>query len=298
MLEDRYYMREPEFQSRSPYLMLIVIFCVNLGFFILSQIHLAYQSLPFVEELPLNPAELKQGYVWQLLTYQFLHFGRWHFVLNMIMLYLFGRPVIEALGNKHFTIIYLASGFVGGILQSILGWIFPNVFGLSVVGASAGVFGIIAAFATIDPNGEMMWFFVLRMKNKVFLWIATGIAVFYILVPAITERHIAHAAHLGGIIVGYLYIRYSLHHRSFSFRFNWHPLRTRARRRELVKAATLKPGFWKAAKGQQVEDVEPEEFISREVDPILDKISAHGIQSLTPREKQILEAARTKMDKR
>jgi hypothetical protein len=81
-------------------------------------------------------------------------------------------------------------------------------------------------------------------------------------------------------------------------RLNWHPLRTRARRRQLVRAASVKPGFWKGAKGQHPEEVEPEEFISREVDPILDKISAHGIQSLTPREKQILEAARAKMDKR
>ena len=63
---------------------------------------------------------------------------------------------------------------------------------------------------------------------------------------------------------------------------------------------TVKPAFWKT-KGSAIpkaEQVEPEEFISREVDPILDKISAQGLQSLTPREKQILEAARSKMDKR
>jgi membrane associated rhomboid family serine protease len=296
MLEDRYYMRDPEFQSRSPYLMLIVVLCANLGVFILSQIHIAYGSLPFLPHLALNPEDLKRGHVWQLLTFQFLHFDGWHFVFNMLFLYMFGRPVIEALGNRHFTILYLASGFAGGILQALLGWVFPRVFGLWVVGASAGVFGIIAAYAMLEPNRELMWFFVLRVKAKVFLWIATGIAVFYIFVPA--QPHIAHAAHLGGIILGYLYIRQGLHHKSLSFRFNWHPLRTRARRRQLVKAATLKPGFWKGAKGQLTDEVEPAEFISREVDPILDKISAHGIQSLTPREKQILEAARTKMDKR
>jgi len=93
-------------------------------------------------------------------------------------------------------------------------------------------------------------------------------------------------------------IKFALY--DYSPSFSWHPLRNRARRRQLVKAATVKPGFWRT-KGSGIpkaEQVEPEEFISREVDPILDKISAHGIQSLTPREKQILEAARSKMDKR
>ncbi len=296
MLEDRSYMREPEFRTGSPYLMLIVVFCVNLAVFIFSQIHIAYGTFPWIVHLSLDPEDLKRGHVWQLFTFQFLHFGRWHFVFNMLALYLFGRPVIESIGNKQFTIVYLVSGFAGGVLQAALALIFPAVFGGGVVGASAGVFGIIAVFATLEPDREVMWFFILRMKAKVMLWIATGIAVFYILVPA--EPGIAHAAHLGGIVAGFLYIRRGFHHRDFSLKF--HPLRNRARRRQLVRAATIKPGFWRT-KGSGIpkaEQVEPEEFISREVDPILDKISAHGIQSLTPREKQILEAARSKMDKR
>jgi len=276
--------------------MLIVIFCANLAVFVLSEIHKGYGVLPWIQHLRLDPQALKHGHVWQLFTFQFLHFDPWHFVWNMLALYLFGRPVIEAIGNKHFTIVYLASGLAGGILQASLGLLFPSFFGNWVVGASAGVFGIVAVFARLEPERELMLFFMLRMKAKVMLWVATGIAVFYVLVPA--QMHIAHAAHLGGIIAGFLYIRHGFHLRDFSLQFN--PLRNRARRRQLVRAATVKPGFWKT-KGNAIpkaEQVEPEEFISREVDPILDKISAQGIQSLTPREKQILEAARSKMDKR
>lgn len=295
MLEDRYYMREPEYRPRSPYLALIVLLLINLGVFILSQVHITYRMFPFMPDLMLSPWGLLKGHVWQLLTYQFLHFDRWHFIFNMLVFFLFGRTVLESIGARHFTMLYLASGFAGGILQVILGFLFP-VFALPVVGASAAVFGIIAAFAMLEPRREILIFFVLPMQARVFLWIATGIAVFYIIVPA--EPGIAHGAHLGGIALGYFYIRRGLHHLTPTLRFNWHPLRTRARRRQLVKAASVKPGFWKGAKSQAPEEVEPEEFISREVDPILDKISAHGIQSLTPREKQILEAARSKMDKR
>ena len=296
MLEDRYYMREPEYRTRSPYLAMIVLFLINLGVFILSQIHIAYGTLSFVPHLMLSPAGLMKGYVWQLFTFQFLHFDRWHFIFNMLGFYLFGRAVLQGIGARHFVLLYVASGLAGGVLQTILGFLVPERFGWPVVGASAGVLGLVAAFAMLEPRREILVMFVLPMQARVILWVATGIAVFYIAVPA--EPQIAHGAHLGGIILGYFYIRRGLHLLTPKFNFDWHPLKTRARRRQLVKAASVKAGFWKGSKSQSPEEVEPEEFISREVDPILDKISAHGIQSLTPREKQILEAARAKMDKR
>jgi len=145
----------------------------------------------------------------------------------------------------------------------------------------------------LDPNREILVFFVLPMRAKYFLWIATAVAVFYILVPA--EPFIAHGAHLGGILGGVAYIRWIIQ-MPFSLRI---PSRfgPRRRPRQLVK---VRPGTasWLRGKPDAAEEIPPEEFISREVDPILEKISAHGIQSLTPREKQVLEAARAKMEKR
>jgi hypothetical protein len=70
------------------------------------------------------------------------------------------------------------------------------------------------------------------------------------------------------------------------------------RPRVLVSAPFPKKPFWQRTKASETEDLPPAEFISREVDPILDKISAYGIQSLTERERRILEAARAKMAKR
>jgi hypothetical protein len=76
------------------------------------------------------------------------------------------------------------------------------------------------------------------------------------------------------------------------------PFESRRRKRELIKAVSIKIPQWPPQKPDSRVDVPEEEFISREVDPILDKISQHGIQSLTERERKILEAARNRMAKR
>jgi membrane associated rhomboid family serine protease len=294
MLEDRYYMRSEERSSRfSASAILMIVLTVV---FALQQIDYVYTRTGFDRVFALSVDGLSRGFVWQLLTFQFLHAGLFHLAFNLLALWFFGRPVEARLGTGNFLKVYFAGGLLGGLLQTALCWIFPQYFGLApVVGASAGICALIAAFALMEPEA-MIILLVFPMKAKYLLWIETGIALFFTLVPS--PSGVAHAAHLGGIIAGYAFIRWSLY--DFSLSLKWHPLRNRARRRQLVKAATIKPGFWKT-KGSnipQAEQVEPEEFISREVDPILDKISAHGLQSLTSREKQILEAARAKMDKR
>ena len=105
-------------------------------------------------------------------------------------------------------------------------------------------------------------------------------------------RGVADAAHLGGILTAIGYIRWSMYRPNVE----WNPLKARQRKRELVQAAS-KAVRWRP-RSNTTPEMPSEEFISREVDPILDKISAHGIHSLTPREREILEAARAKMTKR
>ena len=107
---------------------------------------------------------------------------------------------------------------------------------------------------------------------------------------------IAHAAHLGGTLGGIAYIHLII--QSNSLVLDWRPFRRAPRQRELVSAHSPKRARWPRAQNISDEELPPSEFISREVDPILDKISAHGIQSLTDHERKILEAARKKMSKR
>ena len=250
----------------------------------------------------LSAQGLREGRIYQLLTFQFMHGGLWHLLGNMIGIYFFGRAMEETLGRNGLLKLYLLSGTIGGLLQIALAFILPTYFDHSVVGASAGVFGLIAAFATRAPEQPItmfVYFFPVTIKARVLLIIEGSLALVGLLGPligfTIFTGNIAHAAHLGGMLTGIFYIRWSGRApRPFEF---WRPFARRnpPPKRELVSAVPRRA--WQSAR-KPMPDLPPGEFISREVDPILEKISAQGIHSLTERERQVLEAARNKMAKR
>ncbi len=261
--------------------------------FALQQIAKVYlgQERWIASHLALSPTGLKQWFIWQLLTFQFLHVNLWHLIVNLFGFWCFGRAVEDRLGKSNFLKVYFLSGLAGGLLQVGLGFAAPKIFDVNTFGASAGVCGLIAAFALIDPEAEIRVWGVLPLKAKHVLWITGGIALFFTLVPS--DDRYAHAAHLGGFLAGMAFMRWDASRPAIS----WNPLQGRRRKRELVQAAA-KITRWRGPREESATELPPEEFISKEVDPILDKISAHGIHSLTPRERQILEAARAKMGKR
>ena len=259
--------------------------------FALQNIASFYWGVPVFRYLALSTEGLKHLFLWQFVTFQFLHGSLMHLAGNLIGLYFFGRVVEMRLGLKEFVRIYLLAGIGGGVLQSLLQWLLPQYFGGVVIGASAGVLGLIAAFALMEPEAPVFFNFFIPLRAKHLLWIELGISLFFTLVPVSTGT--ADAAHLGGILTAIVYMRWD----SYRPRRTWNPLQARRRKRQLVQAAA-QITRWRGARQAQSTELPPEEFISREVDPILDKISAHGIHSLTPRERQILEAARAKMAKR
>ncbi len=155
---------------------------------------------------------MKSGRVWQLLTFQFLHAvpQPWHLLLNSWAIFLFGRVVERALGKWRMLRLYFLSGVMGGIVQMACTWIMPVHFGdAPIVGASAGAFGLVAAFAVLLPNQRLilLLFFVIpiAMKAKTLLWFSVAMAVFGMIVP---YGNIGHAAHLGGILTGFLFARW------------------------------------------------------------------------------------------
>ena len=245
--------------------------------------------------LALSLEGLKHGYAWQLLTYQFMHANVWHILLNSWAIYVFGRDVEQALGWKKFLTLYLASGVLGGIFQVLVAWVWPGLFGGPVVGASAAGFGLVAAFAALYPDRELtlLLFFVLpvHLRARTLLILSGVLAIAGIVFPS---DNVANAAHLGGMVMGFVFVRQFVQRRFGQWNF---PIRRRAPR-EFVAAGTGKKKFWRSAANQPDEDLSAEEFLQREVDPILDKISAHGLQSLTERERKILEKARSKIERR
>lgn len=293
MLADRSYMRrESPTPQWSPVIAIIVL---NIIVFLVQAMSPRFP----MERFALSRDGLAHGHLWQLLTFQFLHAGLPHLIINLFGLYVFGRPVEERLGKAAFLKLYLTSGILGGIMQTALLFAAPSTMDRSVVGASAGVCGLVAAFAMLDPNATLLLFFVLPVRAKYLLIGSIAISVVFLVTGS--DPGVAHAAHLGGFIGGMAYVRWSSRLgglSSFWRRFQFGTrLRPRARPRELVNVRYPKTSAWQRKK-KLGGDAPPGDFISREVDPILDKISAHGMQSLTPEERRILEAAREKMERR
>ena len=274
----------------------IALVVLNLAVFVLLEINKGYNAAGYEKiynTFALSREGLLHGHVWQLLTFQFMHADWLHFILNMLMLYLFGHSVEASIGSKHTSLLYVCSGLVGGILEAGVSFAAAKIFKTppaampGVVGASAGVMALLAAFSTLEPNRELLMLGVLPIRAKYLFYFAGAVAGFFIIVP--TRPGIAHGAHLGGLLAGAAYIRWIIQSPvSIS-------VPTFFRRSARVKKQPPKRRYPAA---EEDDELPPEEFISKEVDPILEKISAHGMQSLTPREKKILEAARTRMAKR
>jgi membrane associated rhomboid family serine protease len=294
MLADRYYMRRPAFRLRWSATMALLV--VNVVAFVLQSAVERFSNFPTNSWFALSVEGLRHGYAWQLLTYQLMHGGLLHLVLNCWMIYVFGREVEETLGRNSFLTLYFTSGVIGGLFQALAGVLVGGAFALPVVGASAGASGLLAAFATLYPERPLMLllFFIIpvNMRAKFLLLFGGLVTLFGLVVPT---GNIAHAAHLGGLLTGIVFVRYAIY-----WHWHWPRLRRTPPRplRPLVKAPLRASAQWGQTNVRVVEDLPPDEFLSKAVDPILDKISAQGIQSLTEREREILETAREKMDRR
>ena len=302
MLEDRDYMRDQS--GRIRWSMTTIIAVTLLVVFALQCINQAYLHTNAEYWLALTPGCLRHGWLWQLITFQFLHANLWHLAGNLLVFWWVGRFVEHVLGTKRFLVALFGCGAVGGLLQAVLMLLAPDRFGSIVVGASAGVSGLFAIFALLERNSTVRLWFVLPIRAITLLWVLGIISFFFTIVPT-QGQSVAHAAHLGGLLAGVAWMKLGWHRDYVRLPWEgllarwqgWRPFGTRKRPRELVKTASVKGSKWPVRSDPDA-DLPSGEFISREVDPILDKISQHGIQSLTDRERRILELARNKMAKK
>lgn len=250
----------------------------------------------FGEVFSLRPDELLSGHLWQVFTFQFLHDNWLHLLINCLILWWFGRQMEAFLGRLSFIKLYLASGAIGGLAQVI--WtslLDKGMLEVPVVGASAGVCGLVAAYAALNWDQQfVLSFFTFKpftTRGKylaLLLVVSCTIEVFY------GFEDIAHAAHFGGIWVGLVYIRWIV--QAERFWGVWEELRARVKPRPLIERVEPPEEIHFEAmdeipEAEILDDLPAHEFIEREVDPVLEKISAHGIESLTDREKRILDRA-------
>jgi membrane associated rhomboid family serine protease len=135
---------------------------------------------------------------WTVVTYMFLHAGWGHIFFNMLALYFFGPQVELRLGGRAFLGLYLVSGACGAVLSLLSPYV-------SIVGASGAIFGVMLAFARYWPRATILIWGVLPVQARVLVIVMTAISLFSIRTGA--QGGIAHFAHLGGFVGGYLFLR-------------------------------------------------------------------------------------------
>jgi membrane associated rhomboid family serine protease len=155
-----------------------------------------------------------RGQVWRLITCQFLHIGIWHLVVNMFGLWMFG-PVVELnLGSRRYAFFYFLCGIAGPLTYTLLwglGILLPEGRGIlpelmtPMVGASAGIFGVLLAAAYLSPD-RLIYIYFIELPLKVFAWIMMAIAAYTVLTNGGNAG--GEAAHLGGGLLGWILIRH------------------------------------------------------------------------------------------
>lgn len=152
----------------------------------------------------LSDRGLAKGMIWQFITYQFVHAGFFHLLVNMLGLWFAGNILERIFGPRRFVVFYLLCGIAGGLLQIALS---P---GPTVVGASGSVCGLVAAFSTMFPQMPVtaLLFFVIPIRMRA-MWlgiIVAGVSLFMLLTGWL--GNIGNAAHLGGAIAGFGLVKY------------------------------------------------------------------------------------------
>lgn len=231
--------------------------------------------------------------VWRLITFQFLHASMMHIFFNMLGLFIFGGLVEQYLGRKRYLAFYLVCGIAGGIcylILNLLGQTSIPVLGALVnhpatplVGASAGVFGVIVACAFIAPNTIVQLIFPpIPLKMKWFAYGYVGIAAFNLVTGGSNAG--GDAAHLGGAAAGFFFIRNAHLLRDFFDVFGNSNKPKRAKR-------AGRGGGRGTPHSKQSGRGEPHKPSTDEIDRILQKVSTSGLHSLSDKEKKILRKA-------
>jgi len=229
-----------------------------------------------VETLGFAPARMME-HPWSVLTYALLHGSFLHLLFNMLALFMFGSPVEGRLGSGRFVRLYMVSALGG----STLSLAFAAAGGYDViVGASAAVFGVMLAFVLEWPDAPV-FIFPLPMPVKA-KWLVVFLAAMSLGAELLGVRDgKAHLAHLGGFAAAYLYLRGATLVRA----------RQDGGRRERRGVVLVHPTARTAQRaGQYAPPPHGSDAATlAEVDRVLDKISASGLDSLTPEERRFLD---------
>ena len=143
---------------------------------------------------------------WQVVTYAFMHGGWMHIFFNMFALFMFGGPIERLLGRREFLVYYFVCLIVAAIAQLLVVWFFTGGF-YPTIGASGAVFGLLLAFGMFYPHQRIMLLFP-PIPMPAWLFVGGYVVVELVLGVTRTQSGVAHFAHLGGALAGFVLITY------------------------------------------------------------------------------------------
>ncbi len=290
--ENRDYYRDPDWtppsevgdRGQNPVCRWIIGLCVVV--FIGQHI----ESLETSRWLALNSAEVMRGQIWRLVTYAFCHDtkGLMHLVFNMVGVWWFGRPVEDRMGSREFLGFYLAAALFSGLAHMGLEAVFLNQASITV-GASGAIMAILATYAMWYPRQQvlLMALIPLEIRWMIALLVALDtLPIWSALAGRQIHDGVAHGAHLGGLLFGFLYQIFELRlTRGVGFGGVGSWFRNRERRQHM---RLYTPG---------PENLDEDE-LKQKMDEALQKISEQGEASLTPQERKILSEASRRLRER
>jgi membrane associated rhomboid family serine protease len=202
-----------------------ILLITNLALFLLNLIVGDVMTL----RLGLSPqAVFEQLALWQPFTYMFLHStgGIGHVLFNMLALWMFGTDLERTWGTRFFTKYYFVTGVGAAVTSLVLSQFVDGIYYSITVGASGAIYGLLLAYALYFPH-RTIYYIIFPIPARVFVIIAGAIA--FLSSMGGPGGGVAHSAHLGGLVVGYLYLK----------GLRWRPmdeLKYRYRRWKMVRA--------------------------------------------------------------
>jgi len=260
------------FRVMSPTIKALIV--VNVVVFLLSLV----VGREFIHLFGLIPGKVvHERWIWQPFTYLFLHANFFHILFNLFALWMFGMPVESQWGPREFLKYYLICGVGAGLINLA---ITPNSMA-PIIGASGAIYGLLVAFAMLYPDAVvyLYFFFPIKAKHMALLF---GLIEF-LAGTSSSSPTVARFAHLGGMVIGYLYIRWWWIAKLRVKAFLGGLKSERAPRGESSASRSL-PAYKAGVERSTVDEMV-------EVDRILDKILERGEASLTNRERAILRQA-------
>ena len=244
----------------------------NIGVFLVQQF---IDSRTIYEVFGLTPVLFWRGALWQPFTYMFIHGGFSHLFFNMLALWMFGGVLESTWGTRAFLKYYFLTG-VGAALSNCI--LTPNA-AVPIIGSAGAIYGLLAAYGLMFPNSVIYISFLFPIRAK-YLVLISGLFEFITSISTMSGAGtpVAHLVHLGGMVIGVIYLR-----RDAMLHWLGKKLKNQQSRR----------------RHEQMRRQDEEEMqLRKEVDDLLDKINAVGIGNLTAWEKRRLRQASDRLKRR